>query len=191
MILSNILERLVENKALQLTLKDNLFFPRSRVLRLPYGRMFHQRVCCYSSAKAKLGPEGQNPPEKFDGGDYDELKNQEYEEDADRRAKNYRRIKKIASSVLFVSVLGYVGYSRRTKRQEIASNMEAVKVLKDDGLFQGSEKQFCEYQLSENETSRKVILPLSIVKDGTIKKLKSLKLNKDDVVVASFPKAGT
>lgn len=141
-------------------------------------------------SQQQVGPEGQNPPEKFDGGDYDEQKNQEYEDEAERRAKVYRRIKKILSSAMFVSVLGYVGYSRRGKRQEVADNIQNVRFIKDDGLFQGSERVLCEYQKPEMEQDGKVVLPVSIVKDGTIRKIESFSLRENDIIVASFPKAG-
>lgn len=139
--------------------------------------------------RRSVGPEGQNPPEKFDGGDYDEEKNEQYEQEAEHKAQRIRRLKKILSSAMFVSVLAYVGYSRRTKRHELADNIQDVKMLTDDGLFQGSERLFCIYQ--KPGTDHNVVLPLSIVKDGTMKKVANFKLREGDIIVASFPKAGT
>lgn len=136
------------------------------------------------------GPEGQTAPENFDGGDYDEEKNEEYEQAAEQITRYIRRVKKILSSALFVGVLGYVGYSRRGKRAEVAKNIEHTKFLKDDqGLFKGSERIFCEYT-DPKTNGAKVILPASIVKDGTIKKIQNLEIKESDIIVASFPKAG-
>ncbi|CAL8071678.1 unnamed protein product [Orchesella dallaii] len=136
------------------------------------------------------GSQGENPPEKFDGGDYDEEKNEEYENQAEKATTLIRRLKKVLSTGVFVSVLAFVGYKRKAKRDEIADNIKDATFFKEENLFKGAVGALCLYEKPEMNGA-KVVVPVSILKDGTIKRIQSLKVTKDDVIVASFPKAGT
>jgi len=135
------------------------------------------------------GSQGQTAPEKFDGGDYDETKNEEYENTAERNTTFIRRLKKVCSTGVFVAVLAFVGYKRKVKREEVADNIKDAKFFKEESQFKGSIGSLCVYEKPEC-SGAKVVLPVSILRDGTIKHIQNLKLRQGDVIVASFPKAG-
>jgi hypothetical protein len=124
-----------------------------------------------------------------DYGGYDEDKHEEYEEKAKRHQVRIRWLKKIFSAVVFSSIFGTVLWARNKKQRELEKNTKNVTFLPRDTLFTGSHDTFC--ILQNPDTQEKVVLPASIVQDGTIRFIQTeMQLRPGDVIVASFPKTG-
>ena len=115
--------------------------------------------------------------------------NEENERQSKKQEAKYRLAKKIFSTVLFGSTLGLAYMARRKRQRDLALNLEGCVRLPIDIAFHGSHKEF--YRVPNPATGKPTyVLPGSMVKDGTIRAIKSFDVRPDDVFVASFPKSG-
>lgn len=101
-----------------------------------------------------------------------------------------RRYKKIFSSILFAATLIAVAYARRRKRNELEENFRGCVRIPPDDAFKGSHKEFFRCGADAAAGKPGCVLPAQILKDGTIRAVKSFQIRPDDIIVASFPKTG-
>jgi hypothetical protein len=94
-----------------------------------------------------------------------------------------RLIKRVGAGVLFSATLGLAIYSKRSKAQRLRDCLEDCERLPPDNDYTSS-------MASEFYRCKSCIFPGDIIKSGTLKKLESLELKGNDVIVASFPKSG-
>jgi hypothetical protein len=123
-----------------------------------------------------------------DYGGYNEDRHEEYENEATNWLTKIRRYKKMRSSILFLSIFILVMWARNHKQKTVYEFTKNATFLPHDYLFTGSHNSFATVL---NATGTEVVvLPSSIVRDGTIHFIQSMELRSDDVIVASFPKTG-
>ncbi len=102
---------------------------------------------------------------------------------SDDEVRKMRLMKRVGAGLLFSATLGLAIYSKRNKAQKLRDCLEDCERLPPDPDYttsMGSDFYRC----------KSCIFPGDIVKSGTLKKLESLELKNNDVIVASFPKSG-
>ena len=102
---------------------------------------------------------------------------------SDDEVRKMRLMKRIGAGVLFSATLGLAIYSKRSKAQKLRDCLEDCERLPPDPDYTSS-------MGSDFFRCKSCIFPGDIVKSGTLKKLESLELKHNDVIVASFPKSG-
>ena len=95
-----------------------------------------------------------------------------------------RLMKRVGAGLLFSATLGLAIYSKRSKAQRLRDCLEDCERLPPDPDYTSSLG-------SEFYRCKSCIFPGDVIKSGTLKKLESLELKRNDVVVASFPKSGS
>ncbi|XP_032786849.2 sulfotransferase 1E1 [Daphnia magna] len=103
---------------------------------------------------------------------------------SDDEVRKMRLMKRVGAGILFSATLGFAIYSKRNKAQRLRDCLEGCERLPPDPDYTSS-------MGSEFYRCKSCIFPGDVVKSGTLKKLESLELKHNDVIVASFPKSGT
>lgn len=102
---------------------------------------------------------------------------------SDDEVRKMRLMKRVGAGLLFSATLGLAIYSKRSKAQRLRECLEDCERLPPDPDYTSS-------MGSEFYRCKSCIFPGDIIKSGTLKKLESLELKENDVIVASFPKSG-
>ena len=104
-------------------------------------------------------------------------------ESLDSSAMKTRRIKRIVAAVLFSGTLGLALYAKERKRNKLKEYLEGCQRLPVDDDFSSTVG-------SELFRYKGCIFPGTMIKSGTLKQLETFTINRDDVIVSSFPKSG-
>ena len=94
-----------------------------------------------------------------------------------------RLVKRVVAGVLFSTTLGLAIYGKQTRKKRLNEYLEGCQRLPHDPDFTSSVG-------SEFYRCHECVFPASTVKSGTLKQLEEFIVNKDDVIVSSFPKSG-